>query len=74
MSTDRDDEHVDWGIAWAIAAFLVLIVFGLAVRYWVWAAAGVGVLVLGAALLALVFYAARRLDTRHEERAAGGSG
>jgi hypothetical protein len=35
MSTDRDDEHVDWGIARALAAFVLLIVFGLVVRYWV---------------------------------------
>ena len=70
MRTDRDDEHVDWGIAWASAAFVLLIVFGLAVRCWVWVAAVIGVLVLGAVLLWLAFYAARRVDERYEARAA----
>jgi hypothetical protein len=48
----------------------VPILFGPAVRYWVWVAAGVGILVLGGALLWLAFYAARRVDAKRAARAA----
>jgi EamA domain-containing membrane protein RarD len=64
----HEDDHAS--TAPFVAAFLALILFGLAVRYWVWVAAGAGVLVLGAVLLWLAFYAARRVDKRHEAQAA----
>jgi EamA domain-containing membrane protein RarD len=64
----HEDDHAS--TAAFVAAFLALILFGLAVRYWVWVAAGAGVLVLGAVLLWLAFYAARRVDKRHEAQAA----
>jgi len=67
MNDCHHDDHAS--TAPAIAAFLVLIVFGLAVRYWMWVAAGVGILVLGAVLWP-AFYAARRVDAKRAARAA----
>jgi hypothetical protein len=52
----------------------VPILFGPAVRYWVWVAAGVGILVLGGALLWLAFYAARGVDAKRGASCAGGTG
>ena len=50
--------------------FVVLLVIGLIVAFRWWIAAALGLIALAAVLLWLSFYAARRVDARHEKRAA----
>jgi hypothetical protein len=65
---DDDDQHAS--TAPFVAAFVGLFVFGLCVRYWIWALAVMALVVLFAGLLWLSFWAARRVDARYEARAA----
>jgi ABC-type Fe3+-siderophore transport system permease subunit len=52
------------------AAFVLLIVVGAIVKFWVWIAVACGAAVLFGVLLWLAFYAARRVDARYDARLA----
>jgi hypothetical protein len=68
VSSCHHSEHTS--TAPVVAAFVGLIVFGLIARYWIWALAIVGGIILFAGLAWLSFYLARRVDKRYAERAA----
>ena len=52
------------------AFFMLLIVIGLVAKFWWWILAAVGILMLGPALCWVSLWLARRVDARHERRAA----
>jgi uncharacterized membrane protein len=68
MNDCHHDDHTS--TAPFVAAFVALIIFGLIARYWIWALAIVGAVILFAVLLWLAFWAARGVDKRYAERAA----
>jgi hypothetical protein len=51
-------------------AFVLLIVVGAIVKFWVWIAVAVGAAVMFGLLLWAAFYAARRVDAREDARLA----
>jgi hypothetical protein len=52
------------------AAFILLIVVGAIVKFWVWIAVAFGAAVVFGLLLWAAFYAARRVDAREDARLA----